>query len=81
MTRMRSAFSRNQEATSRRDASETVTTRSAHRTARCSFNRHASRPAVVGKTSSGCARASVSCSVTTTLGTFQQGKKLYDAGK
>ena len=33
-------------------------------------------PRQVGKTSEGCARASVSCIVTTTRGTFQTGKKL-----
>src|SRR5262249_26137754 len=80
-TRTRSPGSLNHANRSRRAASETVTTRSAQRTAACSFNAHATRPARVGNTNSGRARASVSCNVTTTLGTPQTGKKLYDAGK
>ena len=59
-----------------RDASETVTIRSAQRAAAASLSRHASRPLKLGKTSSGWVSGSVSCMVTTSLGTFQTGKKL-----
>ena len=61
---------------SRREASETVTIRSASRTAAVSLSRQASRPLRLGKTSSGCESGSVSCIVTTSFPTFQTGKKL-----
>ena len=50
--------------------------RSASRAAACSLSSQASRPRRVGNTSSGWARASVSCIVTTRRGTFQTGKKV-----
>ena len=49
----------------RREASETVTIRSAQRTAAASLSRQAIRPLSRGKTSSGCESGSVSCIVTT----------------
>ena len=76
MTRILGSARPSQSSIARREAWETVTIRSAQCAATASLSRQAIRPLSRGKTSSGWESGRVSCMVTTSLPTFQTGKKL-----